>query len=201
MNDRPVRVPVVDDQELVRDGIASLLGQPGITMVGTAADGKEAIERALTTRPDVVLFDVRMPVMDGVAAVAVPPLPATELTAREIDILRLVAAGSTNRQIAARLYVSEGTVKDHMSRILARLGLRDRTQAALYAKDHGLLWPPKHPGSRRDRGYEGAVTGKPRSSAACASSWSYVTNCSSSWRNDSAVARWMASREPSRGMR
>jgi DNA-binding NarL/FixJ family response regulator len=233
MNDRPVRVLVVDDQELVRDGIASLLGiQPGITVVGTAADGKEAIDQVLTTRPDVVLLDVRMPVMDGVEAVAVlrrrapasrvvmlttfddeeyvvaalkagasgyllknlpagqlagavrlahagvaqfdtsvtghlaaalsaapssapssalsaagaapaggpGPIPsATELTAREIDILRLVAAGSTNREIAARLYVSEGTVKNHMSRILTRLGLRDRTQAALYAKDHGLL--------------------------------------------------------------
>jgi DNA-binding NarL/FixJ family response regulator len=222
MNASPVRVLVVDDQELVRDGIASLLGiQPGISVVGTASDGKEAIEQALATQPDVVLLDVRMPVMDGVEAVAVlrrrvpacrvimlttfddeeyvvaaletgasgyllKNLPAgelanavrlahagvaqfdasvtghlaaalaaartgsgqdrpsetranAELTAREIDILRLVAAGSTNREIAARLYVSEGTVKNHMSRILTRLGLRDRTQAALYAKDHGLL--------------------------------------------------------------
>jgi DNA-binding NarL/FixJ family response regulator len=217
MNARPVRVLVVDDQELVRDGIASLLGiQPGISVVGTASDGKEAIEKTLSAAPDVVLLDVRMPVMDGVEAVAVlcrrapacrvvmlttfddeeyvvealkagasgyllknlpagdlanavrlahagvaqfdtsvtghlaaalaahstgqdRPPPTTELTAREIDILRLVAAGSKNREIAARLYLSEGTVKNHMSRILTRLGLRDRTQAALYAKDHNLL--------------------------------------------------------------
>jgi DNA-binding NarL/FixJ family response regulator len=67
-----VRVLVVDDQELVRDGIASLLGiQPGISVVGTASDGKEAIELALTAAPDVILLDVRMPVMDGVEAVAV----------------------------------------------------------------------------------------------------------------------------------
>jgi DNA-binding NarL/FixJ family response regulator len=61
------------------------------------------------------------------------------LTAREIDILRLVATGSTNREIAGRLFLSEGTVKNHISRILGRLGLRDRTQAAVYAHDHGLL--------------------------------------------------------------
>ena len=54
-------------------------------------------------------------------------------------MLRLVAAGATNREIAARLYLSEGTVKNHVSRILDRLGLRDRTQAAIYARDHGLL--------------------------------------------------------------
>jgi DNA-binding NarL/FixJ family response regulator len=61
------------------------------------------------------------------------------LTAREIEVLRLVATGSTNREIAERLYLSEGTVKNHISRILGRLGLRDRTQAALYARDHFLL--------------------------------------------------------------
>jgi DNA-binding NarL/FixJ family response regulator len=61
------------------------------------------------------------------------------LTMREIEVLRLVAAGATNREIAARLYLSEGTVKNHISRILGRLGLRDRTQAALYAQSHGLV--------------------------------------------------------------
>jgi len=212
----PVRVLVVDDQELIREGIASLLGiQPGIVVVGTAGDGRDAVERALALEPDVVLMDVRMPEMDGVEAVAIlrrrspgcrvvmlttfddeeyvvqalragahgyllkdrpareiadavrlahsgvvqfdsaaaarlasalsrpaaatPPPVDESLTAREIEVLRLVARGSTNREIAARLYLSDGTVKNHISRILSRLGLRDRTQAALYARDHGLL--------------------------------------------------------------
>jgi DNA-binding NarL/FixJ family response regulator len=62
-----------------------------------------------------------------------------QLTARETEVLRLVACGATNREIASRLFLSEGTVKNHLSRILSRLGLRDRTQAAIYAHDHGLL--------------------------------------------------------------
>ncbi|HZR41927.1 MAG TPA: response regulator transcription factor, partial [Ktedonobacteraceae bacterium] len=67
----PVRVLVADDQRLMRDGIASLLSlQEGIEIVGTAADGQEALERALALQPDVILMDVRMPVMDGVAATA-----------------------------------------------------------------------------------------------------------------------------------
>jgi DNA-binding NarL/FixJ family response regulator len=215
-----VRVLVVDDQRLVREGIASLLGiQPGIEVVGMAADGKDAVEQTIALRPDVVLMDVRMPVsgacganhgreMDGIDAVAVlrrrapdcrvvmlttfddeeyvvqalragaagyllKDLPAAELaeavrlahagvtqldhaaarhvaaalstpstdtlTSREVDVLRMVAAGATNREIAARLFLSEGTVKNHISRILGRLGLRDRTQAAIYARDHGLF--------------------------------------------------------------
>jgi DNA-binding NarL/FixJ family response regulator len=205
-----VRVLVVDDQELVREGIASLLGvQPGITVVGTAPDGGKAVEAALSLAPDVVLMDVRMPVMDAVEAVAVlrrrspacrvimlttfddeeyvvqalqagasgyllkdlpaaqlaeavrlthagvtqidstvahrlttalrAPAPPTVLTPRETEILRLIATGSTNREIASRLYLSEGTVKNHISRILTRLTLRDRTQAAIYARDHGLI--------------------------------------------------------------
>jgi DNA-binding NarL/FixJ family response regulator len=221
--DTPVRVLVADDQRLIRDGIASLLAlQPGIEVVGTAADGREAVTAALELAPDVVLMDVRMPELDGVQAAMVlrrdapdcrvimlttfddeeyvvealaagavgyllKDLPAAELaaavrlacagvapldpavarrlaataaprpstpdeclstrdgpatgalTAREIDVLRLVATGSTNREIASRLYLSEGTVKNHISRILARLGLRDRTQAALYARDHRLI--------------------------------------------------------------
>ncbi|KOU72358.1 LuxR family transcriptional regulator [Streptomyces sp. MMG1533] len=206
---------VVDDQRLIRDGIASLLSiRPGITVVGTAEDGREAVARTLELDPDVVLMDVRMPHMDGVEAVAVlreraprcrvvmlttfddeeyvvqalragahgyllKDLPAEELahavrlahagvtqldssvarhltaslprsgpaaappavalSPRETDILRLLARGHTNREIAARLYLSEGTVKNHVSRILQRLALRDRTQAALRARDLGLL--------------------------------------------------------------
>ncbi|WP_418287483.1 response regulator transcription factor [Lentzea guizhouensis] len=61
------------------------------------------------------------------------------LTVREVEVLRLVAGGATNKEIAERLYLSEGTVKNHISRILGRLGLRDRTQAALYAQSHGLV--------------------------------------------------------------
>ncbi|MDQ0955173.1 DNA-binding NarL/FixJ family response regulator [Streptomyces phaeochromogenes] len=212
----PVRVLVVDDQRLIRDGIASLLAiRPGIAVVGTAVDGRDAVAKALELGPDVVLMDVRMPEMDGIEAVAVlrgrapgcrvvmlttfedeeyvvqalragahgyllKDLPAEELahavrlahagvtqldssvarhltaslpaptpnstepvaavlSPRETDILRLVAQGHTNREIAARLYLSEGTVKNHVSRILTRLALRDRTQAALRARDLGLL--------------------------------------------------------------
>ena len=220
----PVRVLVADDQQLIREGIASLLGiQPGIDVVGTARDGREAVEQALALQPDVVLMDVRMPGCDGTQATAqirrdlpacqvvmlttfddeeyvvqalqvgavgylLKDLPAVELasavrlahagiaqfgaqatgrlasalarhpmpapadgtgtipcqpgqpvTAREVDVLRLVARGATNREIAAQLFLSEGTVKNHISRILARLGLRDRTHAAIYARDHGLL--------------------------------------------------------------
>ncbi|MEW1547725.1 response regulator transcription factor [Streptomyces tsukubensis] len=208
-----VRVLVVDDQELVREGIASLLAvRPGVTVVATAGDGPRAVEAAVTHRPEVALVDVRMPGMDGIdtaAALAArvpscrvvmlttfddreyvaralragavgyllknlpsadlaravhlaragiaqldtsvlaaltaapappaPALPAGTLTEREVQVLRLLAGGSTNREIAARLFLSEGTVKNHISRILGRLHLRDRTQAALYARDHGLL--------------------------------------------------------------
>ena len=219
MND--IRVLVVDDQRLVRDGIASLLDiQEGIQVVGQADDGQEAVEKAASLTPDVVLMDVRMPVMDGVAAAALihrrfpgckvlmlttfddeeyivkslhagavgyllkdipaarlaqaihlahagiyqlepsvagklvgmlsaagkatadpPPaaVAAHDLTERELEVLRQIATGATNREIADRLVVSEGTVKNHVSSILSRLGLRDRTQAALYAYEHGLI--------------------------------------------------------------
>ncbi len=229
-----MRVLVVDDQRLMRDGIASLLSiQEGIEIVGTAGNGQEAVEQAVALQPDVVLMDVRMPVMDGVAATAelhrqlpscrvlmlttfddeeyivdalragacgyllkdvpaqdlakaiisahigiyqldaavagkmvsklagldsksgsIPPvlpriqapssrslssIPQTELTEREIEVLRLIAKGASNREIAEQLVISEGTVKNHISNILSRLGLRDRTQAALYAREAGLL--------------------------------------------------------------
>jgi DNA-binding NarL/FixJ family response regulator len=202
-----VRVLVVDDQDLVREGITALLGlQPGIEVTGSAGDGAEAIKAATADPPDIVLMDVRMPGMDGVAATMelsrrlprckvvmlttfdddeyvtqalkagavgylLKTLPAAELarslllahsgvgpldaaiisrlasglpgsdllTPRETDVLRLISAGASNKEIASRLYLSEGTVKNHISRILARLGLRDRTQAAVYAKDNNLI--------------------------------------------------------------
>ena len=214
MGEGVVRVLVADDQALIREGIASLLGiEPGIEVVGTACDGREAVEAAVATEADVVLMDVRMPVLDGLRAAevlrerlpscrvlmlttfddeeyvlralragaggyllkdlparelaqavrlahagvdqhdtaairrlaaaldrgAAPARPPLELTEREHAVLRLIARGATNREIAGELFVSEGTVKNHVSHILGRLGLRDRTQAALYARDHGLL--------------------------------------------------------------
>jgi DNA-binding NarL/FixJ family response regulator len=221
-NANPIRVMVVDDQRLVREGIASLLEiQDDITVVGLATNGQEAIERAVGLRPDVILMDVRMPVLDGIQATQeigrllpdtqvlmlttfnddeyivkslqagaygyllkdIPasdlaqavrmtragifqlapsvagkligqlgnhtteeakPAPEVErlvsrLTEREMDVLRLLATGATNKEIAQELVVSEGTVKNHVSNILSTLGLRDRLQAALYAHEHGLV--------------------------------------------------------------
>ena len=231
-----VRVLVVDDQRLMRDGIASLLEiQDTIEVVGTASNGQEALEKAISLRPDVILMDVRMPVMDGVVATGqvrrelpscrvlmlttfddeeyvidalragasgylLKDLPAPDLasavqavykgiyqldpvvaskvissltrqrnfdsttqtlpvssvsstmsdagtlspqtanlTGREVEVLRLIAQGATNREIAEQLVISEGTVKNHISNILSRLGLRDRTQAAIYARENGWL--------------------------------------------------------------
>ncbi len=219
----PIRVIVVDDKPLSAQGIATILGyQEGIVVVGIASNGEEAPALVRDLMPDVILMDVRMPVLDGVAAVAhirqicpacrvlmlttfddqsyvvtalragavgyllkdiaAPELaqavraafggtyqldpgvaarllaelptndPASQsagaqqtpsdhggLTGREREILRLIAQGATNREIAAQLVVTEGTVKNHVTNILSRLGLRDRTQAALYAHEHGLL--------------------------------------------------------------
>jgi DNA-binding NarL/FixJ family response regulator len=215
-----VTVLVVDDQRLIREGIASLLDiQEGITVIDMAVDGQEAVEKALALSPDIVLMDVRMPVMDGIIATRTirqqlpacqvlmlttfdddeyivkslqagacgyllkdmpavdlaqavklahagiyqlapsvagklvgqiktvsshqpaPPAPSIdhELTNRELDVLRLIATGATNREIAQKLVISEGTVKNHVSSILSSLGLRDRIQAALFAHEHDLI--------------------------------------------------------------
>ena len=215
-----IKVLVVDDQRLLRDGIASLLSiQEGIEVVGTASNGQKAVEMALALEPDVVLMDVRMPIMDGVEATreirqklpgctvlmlttfdddeyvhaalragatgyllkdipaqdlarsvqaahkgiyqldpavaskvftslgtqsspTKPPLAQEtpdNLSAREVEVLRLIAEGASNREIAEQLFITEGTVKNHISNILSRLSLRDRTQAAIYAREKGLL--------------------------------------------------------------
>ncbi len=223
MDDQPgvepahqIRVVVVDDQELARDGFALILGaQPDIAVVGTAADGRAAVDLVRSSHPDVVLMDVRMPVMDGIEAtreivlagcptrvlvlttydldehvygalragasgfllkdapravlvdavrrvhrqelILAPditrrivtdylersPLPDVEglsrLSPREQEVLRLVAEGRSNAEIAEALYLSQATVKTHLARTLVKLGLRDRVHAVIWAYEHGLV--------------------------------------------------------------
>jgi NarL family two-component system response regulator LiaR len=210
---RPIRVLVVDDHLVVRRGIRSLLEtEPAIEVVGEAADGVEAVDKVARLQPDVILMDIVMPKMDGIAAIsrimadqpaahilvltsyeaddkvfpairagalgytlkdfgpaeliraierihrgesslhpaiarrvlqelAHPPErpPTAEpLTEREVDVLRWVAHGESNQQIAVMLGISEGTVRVHISNILSKLHLASRTQAALYALRRGL---------------------------------------------------------------
>jgi DNA-binding NarL/FixJ family response regulator len=211
-----VRVLVVDDQQIVREGLATVLGLlADVSVVGSAGDGAEALELVARRQPDVVLLDLHMPVLDGVAttrrivaehpatavlilttfgedddalealragargvltkdagheeisralhqaaaghmtlaaplqarllAAATPPPPQPVrvelpdgLTAREADVLALIAAGFTNREIAGRLFVSEATVKTHINHLFAKIGARDRAAAINYATRHGL---------------------------------------------------------------
>ena len=216
-----IRVVAADDQRVVREGLALLLSLlPGVEVAGTAADGNEALALVAQERPDVVLMDLRMPGLDGVAATrrlraehpsvkvivlttyaddrsvvgalqagadgyltkdaggdeirqalervldgqavidpsvqrllvdavlaGVPQGPrdppkeapvADGLTPREAEVLGLIAAGLSNAEIAARLVVSEATVKSHINHLLPKIGARDRAQAVSYAYQHGL---------------------------------------------------------------
>ncbi|WP_027459536.1 response regulator [Deinococcus murrayi] len=206
---RPVRVLLVDDHAVVRQGLRLFLGlDPLIEVVGEAANGEEALAEAERLRPDVVVMDLMMPVMDGLQATRAlrRTLPDTEvialtstleehkvngaidagatsyllkdassdtlaeaihaaargevrlhpeaarrlvrdfrspemresLTPKEVIVLQLIARGYSNRDIAADQKVTEATVKTHVSRLLSKLGLESRTQAALYALRHGL---------------------------------------------------------------
>ncbi|MEH2174302.1 response regulator transcription factor [Nostoc sp.] len=211
-----IKVLLVDDQSLIRQGLRALLElEPDLEIVGEAENGEQAINFVAEFQPDVILLDIRMPIMDGVAAtkeiqkrfaktkilvlttfdddeyvsaalkngamgyllkdtpseelaVAIravhkgytqlgpgivkklltqfspvapthlPPVPSSlaELTPREKEVLRLIATGASNREIAQELYISEGTVKNHVTNILNRLNLRDRTQAAIWANTY-----------------------------------------------------------------
>jgi two-component system, NarL family, response regulator LiaR len=206
-----IRVLIVDDHTVVRQGLCMFLGtDPDLEIVGEARDGAEAVRLANELRPDVVLMDLLMPVMDGVSATAAirrqvpdtevvavtsvledtmvvdairagaigyllkdteaqelrraikaaaagqvelcpeaaarllrevrtPDRGAESLTERETDVLRLLARGMSNQEIAQALVVGEQTVKSHVSHILAKLGVPSRTQAALYAIRVGLV--------------------------------------------------------------
>jgi DNA-binding NarL/FixJ family response regulator len=216
-----IRVLIADDQAMVREGLSVLLNaQPDIEVAAEAADGQEAVRKAAEARPDVVLMDVRMPVLDGLEAtrlivgggaatpkvlvlttfdldeyvyealragasgfllkdasgqqlaeavrvvaagdallapsvtrrliaefsrLGAPRAPSRrrleQLTERETGVLALVATGRSNAEIAAQLVVAEQTVKTHVGRILAKLGVRDRTQAVVFAYETGLVRP------------------------------------------------------------
>jgi DNA-binding NarL/FixJ family response regulator len=112
--------------------------------IRTVHGGKVHLDPAVAAKVVAELARLQAPAQSPAAAVSlVAPRVATapfveELTPREREVLRLLATGSSNREIGAQLFISEGTVKNHISNILGRLGLRDRTQAAIYAKEHGL---------------------------------------------------------------
>jgi DNA-binding NarL/FixJ family response regulator len=213
----PIRVLIVDDQRVVRDGLTMLVGLiEGVEVIGAASDGVEALARAKAELPDVVLMDLRMPHMEGAQATreivaalpgtrvlvlttyaddeslfpalqagargdqtqdpraaaieqALPPVAAgrthldavvqqrlletvqsptsaatepdqqpDELTARESEVLKLIASGLSNAEIAESLVVSNATVKTHINRIFAKIGARDRAQAVRYAYERGI---------------------------------------------------------------
>jgi DNA-binding NarL/FixJ family response regulator len=220
----PIRVLVVDDQELVRSGFCVILeAAEGITVVGEAASGEAAVSAAAARHPDVILMDIRMPGMDGLEAARLltrssptpkvimlttfdldeyvyealrsgasgfllkdspradliaavraaaagqamlapavtrrlieafarrppqtSPAPSrlASLTAREREVLVLLARGGSNSEIAAALFVSEATVKTHVGNLLAKLGLRDRVQAVILAYETGIIVPGDPP--------------------------------------------------------
>jgi DNA-binding NarL/FixJ family response regulator len=205
-----IRVLIVDDQSIIRQGLKALLElEPDLQIVGDAENGELALQQVAALQPDVVLMDIRMPVMDGVAAtkaimaqypqtkilmlttfeaetdvaealrqgaigyllkdtpteelaqairatykgyaqlspgilqkfmaspISAPATPnitaLADLTPREKEVLKLIAQGANNREIAKALFISEGTVKNHVTNLLGRLELRDRTQAAIFA--------------------------------------------------------------------
>src|SRR5215208_3183223 len=117
---------------------------PEFEMVSEAKNSQEALEMARELKPDVVLMSFLMPVMDGISATQairaeLPEVEIVALTERETEVLKHLARGKSNRQIASELFVEEKTVKAHVSSILRKLGVQSRTQAALHAVRTGLV--------------------------------------------------------------
>jgi DNA-binding NarL/FixJ family response regulator len=215
-------VLIADDQPLVRVGLRKILDfEPDIEVAGEAMDGEDAVRQAGRVRPDVVLMDIRMPILDGIEATAritaahpetrvlilttfgldgyvysalragasgfmlkdappeeivgavrivargeamlaptvtravieefarqpppatrrSPPAVLAELTPREREVLDLLVQGLSNPEICARLFISDATAKTHVARVLAKLGVRDRVQAVIYAYETGVVVP------------------------------------------------------------
>jgi len=202
----PIKILVVDDHFVVRMGVSTLVNaQDDMTVIGEAANGKQGVELFRISRPDVTLMDLRMPEMNGVAAIVairneypdariivlstydgdediyrafqagarayllkdmhheelvnairavhqgqrfIPPaianrlaerMPRSELTARELEVLKLIVKGMSNKEIAAALLITEGTVKIHVNNMLSKLGVSDRTKAATTALQRGIV--------------------------------------------------------------
>ena len=175
-----IKVLIVDDHEMVRLGLSTYIGvQPDLEVVDQAENGQEGVEMALKDRPDIILMDLVMPVKDGIEtaeeiAKAIrqtasgervlepqvttkmmnrmnhPQSQYDELTNREREVLQLIAQGKSNQEIATELFITLKTVKTHVSNILAKLDVEDRTQAAIYALKHGLV--------KNDQGDDGVAT-------------------------------------------
>lgn len=163
MTEPPITVLIADDQDLVRTGFTLVVHSAAdLRVVATAATGAEAVDLAAAHQPDVILMDIRMPHTDGTTATrailaALGPRPkiialttydsddyATRIliddfTARERDVFHLVVAGASNAEIAQRLHLAEVTVKTHVGRVLAKLGVRDRVNIVIWAYRNGVV--------------------------------------------------------------